>query len=69
MMTCECGFTYHPEEGEKSLSSMLCPKCKRKMIKGETWIKPLGGMNMLEAVKHNGRESKFLKERQIKNGF
>lgn len=69
MFTCECGYTYHPKEGERKLSSITCPKCKRKIKKGETWIMPVGEMNMLEAVKSEGRETKYLRDRKMKHGY
>ena len=69
MLSCECGFVYHPTEAERSLSSIQCPKCKRKIVKGETWIYPLGEMNMYETVKNDGREIEYLKQRKLKHGY
>jgi PHP family Zn ribbon phosphoesterase len=69
MLNCECGFNYNPTEAEKSLASITCPNCKRKIKKGETWIHPIGEMNMLEAKKAEGRELEYLRQRKIKNGY
>lgn len=69
MLSCECGFVYHPTEAERSLSSITCPQCRRKIVKGETWIVPIGEMNMFEAVKADGMEEEYLKQRKLKNGY
>lgn len=69
MLICECGFNYEPSPGEASLSSMTCPKCRRTIKKGETWIKHIGSLNMFEAKKVEGRELSYLKQRKLKNGY
>ena len=69
MLNCECGFIYHPTEAERSLTSKTCPQCKRRMVKQETWLHPIGNMNMLETVRNDGREVEYLKQRKMKHGY
>lgn len=68
-MNCQCGYNYEPQPGESLLSAVKCPSCGRKIKKGETWIKPLGEMNMFEAVKFKGGEKEYLRKRKLKDGY
>ncbi|HDK42241.1 MAG TPA: hypothetical protein ENH35_02990 [Candidatus Moranbacteria bacterium] len=68
-LTCECGYIRELTEAEKNVSAVICPKCKRTIRKGETWLKSIGAMNMFEAVKYQGRETKYLEKRRMKDGY
>lgn len=69
MISCECGNTYHPEAGEKSLTAFICAQCGRKMKKVETWIMPLGDMTVLESSRCGENTAKYLTNRKLKNGY
>lgn len=68
MLKCDCGEIYHPDYAEKNLVSRKC-KCGRIMRKAETWIKPIGELNMLEAKRFQGKEAEYLKNRKLRDGF
>lgn len=69
MLTCDCGYTHQLELGERNLTSLLCPKCGRKIKRSETWIMPIGNLNMLEEKHFQGNEAEYLKKRRLKHGF
>lgn len=69
MLSCECGYVHHLQPGERSVSTLPCPKCGRTIRKSETWIMPIGNLNPLEAKKFQGEEERYLKQRKLKNGY
>ena len=69
MIFCECGYKYEEQPGEKCLSAIICPNCKRKMKRGETWLRKLGDMTVLEAKENEGKEGEYLKKRMLRDGY
>jgi len=68
-LICECGYQHQVDIAAQNLETVICPKCRRRISRGETWIHPIGDTNSKEMAEAGDNVEGFIKNRKMKYGY